>query len=101
VYADELSERATGLGDQVLVNGQAALRYFGLPVYGEPHLTGDEAVLSPLVNLIWGVHRGMTLELFRDTRKRVIQYTLTARTDQNYSKSEAVVLLDGLEASLT
>lgn len=101
VYADELADRATSLGDQVLVNGQAALRYFGLPVYGESHLTGDEAVLSPLVNLIWGVQRGITFETERNTRKRVMEYTLTARTDQNYSKSEAVVLLDGLEASLT
>jgi HK97 family phage major capsid protein len=99
-YADELSARATSLGDAVLTSGQAALRYFGIPVVGEPHLKSDEGVLSPLVNLIWGVQRGMTFETERATRKRVIEYTMTARSDQNYSKSQAVVLIDGIPAAL-
>jgi len=100
VYADELADRATSLGDMVLVNGLSALRYFGLPVIGEPHLTGDEATLTPLANLTWGVQRGITFETERATRKRVMEYTLTARTDTNYSKSGAVVLLDGIESGL-
>ena len=100
VYADELADRATSLGDLVLVNGLQALRYFGLPVVGEPHLAADEAVLTPLANLTWGVQRGITFETERNTRKRVMEYTLSARTDTNYSKSAAVVLLDGIEAAL-
>jgi HK97 family phage major capsid protein len=100
VYADELADRATALGDNVLVNGQQALRYFGIPVYGEPHLTADEAVLSPLANLVWGVQRGITFESERNTRKRVMEYTITARTDHQYSRSEAVVLADSLDSTL-
>ena len=99
-YADELATRATSLGDQVLVSGQTALRYFGIPVIGEPHLQADEAVLTPLANLIWGVQRGITFESERNPRKRAVEYTISARTDQNYSKSAAVVLVDGIPSTL-
>lgn len=100
VYADELATRETALGDAVTVEGRDALRYFGVPVLGEPHMQADEAVLSPLVNLTWGVQRGITFEADRVPRKRAIEYTLSARTDQNYAKSQAMVLIDNIPAAL-
>lgn len=101
-YADELADRATSLGDAVLVNGRSALTYFGIPVVGEPHLdAGTSGVLTPLRNLVWGVQRGITFEQERNPRKRAMEYTISARTDQNYSKSEAVVLAGSLESSIT
>src|SRR5690606_20946169 len=99
-YAEEFANHSTAFGEQVTLNGLPALRYFGVPVVAEPHLTGDEAVLTPAQNLIWGVQRGITMESQWNQRKRVIEYTITARTDQNYAKSQAVVLIDGLEAVL-
>ena len=99
-YAEEFANHTTAFGEQVTLNGLPALRYFGVPVVAEPHLAGDEAVLTPAQNLIWGVQRGITMESQWNPRKRVIEYTLTARTDQNYAKSQAVVLIDGISSGL-
>jgi hypothetical protein len=100
VYADELTTRGTAFADNVLLTGLPGLRYFGIPVVAEPHLGGDEGVLTPLQNLVWGVQRGITIESMWNQRKRVVEYTLTARTDQNYAKSAALVLVDGIAAAL-
>lgn len=99
-YAEEFANHSTAFGEQVTLNGLPALRYFGIPVVAEPHLAGDEAVLTPAQNLIWGVQRGITMESQWNPRKRVIEYTITARTDQNYAKSQAVVLIDGISSGL-
>ena len=99
-YAEEFANHSTAFGEQVTLNGLPALRYFGVPVVAEPHLAGDEAVLTPAQNLIWGVQRGITMESQWNPRKRVIEYTVTARTDQNYAKSQAVVLIDGIASGL-
>lgn len=99
-YAEEFANHTTAFGEQVTLNGLPALRYFGVPVVAEPHLAGDEAVLTPAQNLIWGVQRGITMESQWNPRKRVIEYTVTARTDQNYAKSQAVVLIDGISSGL-
>ena len=99
-YAEAFANHSTAFGEQVTLNGLPALRYFGVPVVAEPHLGGDEAVLTPAQNLIWGVQRGITMESQWNQRKRVIEYTITARTDQNYAKSQAVVLIDGIQAGL-
>lgn len=99
-YADELTGRGTAFADQVLLNGLPNLRYFGIPVVADPHLAGDEAVLTPAQNLVWGVQRGVTIESQWNPRKRVVEYTITARTDQNYAKSKALVLIDAIEAAL-
>lgn len=103
VYADELTGRGTSFADQILVNGLASARYFGLPVVGEPHLnvgSADEAVLTFAENLVWGVQRGITVESDWNQRTRAVEITISARTDQNYAKSAAVVLIDGIPASL-
>lgn len=99
-YADEIADRKTVMGDQALVGGVSQATYFGVPVVGDAHLAGDEAVLSPLANLVWGVQRGITLETQWNARKRAVEVTVSARTDQNYVKSGAVVLVDNIEASL-
>lgn len=99
-YADEIADRKTVMGDQALVGGVSQATYFGVPVVGDAHLASDEAVLSPLANLVWGVQRGITLETQWNARKRAVEVTVSARTDQNYVKSGAVVLVDNIEASL-
>lgn len=102
-YLDELTDRGTVFADQVVLNGLAAARYFGLPVIGEPHLNKagqDEALLTFARNLVWGVQRGITSESEWNARKRVVEVTITARTDQNYAKSAAVVLADTIASTL-
>lgn len=102
-YADEIADRKTVMGDQALVQGVSQATYFGIPVIGDAHLnlgSQDEGVLTPLGNLVWGVQRGITLETEWRPRKRAVEVTVSARTDQNYVKSGAVVLIDGIDAAL-
>lgn len=104
-YADELTERGTDFADRVLINGLPELRYFGLPVIAESHLgrthtSPDNAVLTPRQNIFWGLQRGMTMESEWRPRKRAWEFTLTAKADVNYAKSQAVVLADNIPSSL-
>src|SRR5690606_5647908 len=102
-YADEIADRKTVMGDQALVGGIQQATYFGIPVAGDAHLnlgSAEEGVLSPLANRVGGGPRGITLETQWNARKRAVEVTVSARTDQNYVKSGAVVLVDNIEASL-
>jgi len=102
-YVDELTDRGTPFADQVLQNGVQAARYFGFPVIGDPHLNvsgDDQGVLTFDQNLVWGVQRGITVESMWQPRKRAVEVTITARTDANYAKSEAVVLASNIPSTL-
>lgn len=102
-YADEVSARQTMLGDGVLINGMPALRYFGRPVIPDPHLRGgnnDKVVLTATGNLFFGVQRQMTVDSEWAPRKRVVEYTMTARIDYEYATGEAIVLVSNLPAHL-
>src|SRR5690606_27003391 len=98
--AEEFANHTSAFGEQVTLNGLPALRYFGVPVVAEPRLAGDEAVLTPAQDLLWGVQRGIAMEAQWTQRRRVIESTITARTDQNYAKSQAVVLIAGISSGL-
>lgn len=103
IYADELTTRGTAFADQILLGGLGAARYFGLPVIPEPDLNRnsyDEGMLTFAENLVWGVQRGITVESEWSPRKRAVEITISARTDQNYAKSAAVVLADNIPAAL-
>jgi hypothetical protein len=93
-YAEEVSARLTGLGDQVLVNGFPALRYFGKRVIPEPHLAAASGyvVVTPTANLHFGIQRAITVDSEWQPRKRIVEYTITARTDYEYATGEAIVL---------
>jgi len=102
-YADEVSARQTALGDGVLVNGMPSLRYFGRPVLPEPHLyqaNNDKLLLTATGNLFFGVQRQMTVDSEWSPRKRVVEYTMTARTDYEYATGDAIVLVSHLPAHL-
>lgn len=92
-YADQVSARETALGDQVLVQGFPALRFFGIPVVPETHIASAarRLILTPTSNLFWGVQRVFRIDSEFRPRRRVIEYTLSARTDQEYATGEPVV----------
>jgi len=107
IYAEEVSQRLTGLGDQVLINGFPSLRYFGLPVIAEPHMTGttgqstgSKAVLTPLGNLFFAMQRAIMIDAMWQPRKRVVEYTLSARTDYQYATGQALVLASAIPVAL-
>lgn len=94
-YANELSGRQTALGDQVMVGGFPAMRYFGRQLRPEPHFieeNGDKIVLTPDGNLFFGIQRQLTVESEWKPRKRALEWTLTARTDMEMANGDAVVL---------
>jgi hypothetical protein len=107
-YADEFSARQTSQGDDVLINGFPALRYFGRPVIPEPHMseatagiTSDRKILfTSLSRMVNGIQRNFRIDSMWQPRKRVVEYTLTARTDAQYVSGEIISLGDGLIAAL-
>ena len=102
-YAEEVSRRISAFGDAVLVNGFPNLRYFGTQIVPEPHLLGNQAdriVLTPAANLFHGIQRNITVDSMWQPRKRVVEYTITARNDYEYGTGQAIVLTDGLPAHL-
>lgn len=92
-YAEEVSTRETGLGDQVLVNGFPALRYFGIQVVPDTHIgaASQRIILTPAANLFYGIQRLFRVDSEWVPRKRIVEYTLTARTDYEYATGEPVV----------
>ena len=102
-YADQLSARQTALGDQVMVGGFPAMRYFGRPVRVEPHFVeenADKVVLTPNGNLFVGIQRQMMVESEWQPRARKVEYTATMRWDTEMATGDAVVLASGLPANL-
>ena len=92
-YADEVSKRETSLGDQVLIQGFPALRFFGIPVVPETHIksASRRGILTPTTNIFWGVQRVFRIDSEFQPRRRVIEYTLSARTDVEYATGVPVV----------
>lgn len=102
-YADQLAARQTSLGDQVMIGGFPAMRYFGRQVRPEPHFieeNGDKVVLTGDGNLFFGIQRGITMETEWKPRERRIEVTVTARTDFQYATGTAIVLGSALPATL-
>lgn len=107
-YSDEFADRETNAGDQVFTNGFPNLRYFGRPVIPETHLfeatgtaqSADKLVLAPKSNLVFGIQRSFTVDAEWQPRKRVVEYTMTARTDYEYGSGEPMVLGDAIVAGL-
>lgn len=102
-YANELSTRETALGDQVMIAGFPAMRYFGRQVLPEPHFieeNADKVVLTPMSNLFFGIQRQMTVESEWKPRKRSLEWTLTSRTDFELATADAFVLGANLPTGL-
>lgn len=99
-YADETSTRETALGDDVLINGFPALRYFGRPVIPETHLPATTAWLTPRTNLVFGIQRNITVDSMWQPRKRGVEYTITARIDFQIATGTAIVYTTTIPSGL-
>ena len=100
-YADEVASRLTGLGDSVLINGLPALRYFGHRIIADPYLASTTGMYTPASNLYLAYRRAVTVDSEWKPRTRLIEITLTARNDYEYSSGQAIVLGTGIPADLT
>jgi len=99
-YADQVSARLTSLGDAVLINGLPALRYFGHVIIPDPYLASTTGMYTPASNLYLAYNRAVTMETEWKARKRLIELTLTARNDYQYSSGQAIVLGTSIPADL-
>lgn len=91
-YRLSLANRETVLGDQQLTEGTVQ-KFAGYNVIAVPFLPTGTHLLTPWKNLAFGIHeREILVEKQRQTRKRVIEYTTTARIDYNWVNPEAAVV---------
>ena len=96
-YANELAARTTSLGDQVMIQGIPAARYFGYLVLPDPYLRKEgllprKAILTPADNVVFGIQRDITIDAQWQPRKRSVEYTITAKNDYEFANGDAVVV---------
>jgi len=107
-YADAVASRETTLGDTTLVNGLPALRYFGFPLIAEGYMSDTTAsvlsdrqvILTPISNIVFGMARAVTVESQWNQRKRVMEYTLTAKVAYQHAMGRQYVKGHTLDAAL-
>jgi hypothetical protein len=95
-YRDELGERATPLGDMYLAQDKQS-QYQGIIVQPVPFMPGvanPKVMLTTPKNLAVGIGRNMRVGRQIQERKRVIEYTITAKVDFEYAVSEALVFAE-------
>lgn len=90
-YRDEVSKRQTAGGDSALT-GDANIPYKGVEVYPVSQMPSGTRILVNPKNLVLGWHkRYMRIGRWVNERKGQIEYTITAKTDQEYAVSDAIV----------
>jgi hypothetical protein len=104
-YANEVSVRETTQGDSVLLNGLPSLRYFGRPIISDSHLSSvgasnTMAYFTPAPNLVFGIQRQISVDSMWQPRKRVVEYTVSARTDFQIAVMDAMVRTQTIPAAL-
>lgn len=93
-YRDELAARQTALGDAFLSSDKKA-NYQGITVEPVPFMPGGttpSVVLTKHKNLAVGIGRSMRVGRQVQERRRIVEYTITAKTDYNYVVSDMLVL---------
>jgi len=91
-YRLSLATRETALGDQQLTEA-ATQRFAGIRVLPVPAWPDDVIVLTPVKNLAYGIHeREIRVGKQVQERKRLVEYTTTARVDFEWIQPEAVVI---------
>lgn len=99
-YRDELAARQTALGDEYQIKNKRA-EYQGVIVEPVPFMPGTGTshypagpivLLTKYKNLAIGVGRDLRFGRQVQERKRVVEYTITNKTDFNYVAGEMIVL---------
>jgi hypothetical protein len=90
-YRFQLGQRQTDGGDAFLLQGNTG-RYDGILVVGVPYMPNTDHLLTIPDNLAFGIHRVITLGIFKNERKRVYEYTWTMRIDYQIVETSAAVI---------
>lgn len=91
-YRLSLADRQTALGDRQLTDA-AATTYAGIEIIAVPSMADTDLLLTPIKNLAYGIHeREIRVGKQVQERKRLVEYTTTARVDFQWIKPEAAVV---------
>lgn len=88
-YLTEVGNTAADAGIQTLITGQA-LKYKGIAIEPVAFVPDGTIILTLYVNLYVGIGRDIRVGKFANERKRVVEYTITAKLDYNYAVSDAI-----------
>jgi HK97 family phage major capsid protein len=94
-YVDTLANRQTSLGDTMIANGGQPGAY-GSPVVAVPTMGDTVGLFVNPKNLVFGVHRQISLEYDKDITARVYIIVLTARVGFMIEEPEAVVYYENI-----
>jgi len=89
-YRMQLAGRETGLGDASILE-RKTLYYAGIEVIPVPFWPDGKPVLTRQKNLKVGIRRDMRSERQVQSRKRLVEYTITGKVDANYAVSDMIV----------
>lgn len=110
-YMDELAARGTPLGDRVTEDGVPDMKFRGVPVREVPLFSGTSnvntvavnyetfALLTHRRNIVWGFHRRVRLERFRDPRDAATSFLPTVRFDVGFGDPSFGVLAENVPTS--
>lgn len=93
-YRSELANRNTALGD-IMVTEFRGAQYSGIDVVPVPFMpgsTGQKIILTKYQNLAVGLGRDIRIGKQVQERKRIVEYTISAKVDFNYVLGEMIVL---------
>lgn len=90
-YQTEVGNTAADAGIQTLVTGKA-LQYKGISIEPVAFVPDGTVILTLYVNLYIGIGRDIRVGKFANERKRVVEYTITAKLDYNYAVSDAIAM---------
>ena len=94
-YRDTVADRATGYGDNTL-QGNNDLRAFGSAISPVTRMPNAKGLYTNPLNLLFGIHRDVSMEFDKSIRERVYIIVLTARVAVEIEESEAVVAYTNL-----
>jgi hypothetical protein len=113
-YQKSLAARGTGLGDQAITESLVTrLAFRGIPVVGVPMLSGTDTINSANVdyskfvilthpqNIVFGFHRRIRIEKWRDPRDGATSFLPSVRFDVKIADPEAVAFGYNVPATLT
>lgn len=94
-YGDSLAGRETAMGDSKHQN--ATPNYAaGVMVEGVAQMPAARGILTVPRNLIFGIHRDISLEYEKMISERMYKIVLTARVDFKTEETDAVVVYDNI-----
>jgi hypothetical protein len=90
-YRSQLGERATSLGDSMIIESRS-VQFNGVDVYPLPYMPDSTVMFTHIKNLAIGIGRQLRIGRQVQERKRVIEYTVTSKTDSDYAVSDQIVI---------